>query len=293
MLAATSIGFCCQTIESFTFLSHDFVSDCGVRNWSLYLTVDSLMRVFDCCLKISALAAGRVRSALQALNKQRRVKEIPDVEERIRAIAKSYVQSPENTLIVSPDNASRRGLNAAVRHELKANGALALEDHNFGVLVQRQDMTGAERSWASHYEINDVVRYARGSKAVGIKATAYASGPLGRPPPDRIQSRRASSFRPRLCRHQPQLPGPYRPARPRSCRYQCPPGSAQLTLRLRLHFPRQPRRYALHGQRGKTRPAAWSGCLEDVNIGYRSGFIPRARGWTHAVMATIRLSGNV
>src|SRR5580692_12101347 len=36
-------------------------------------------------------------------------------------------------------------------------------------------MTGAERSWASHYEINDVVRYTRGSKAIGIEAAAYAS----------------------------------------------------------------------------------------------------------------------
>jgi hypothetical protein len=36
-------------------------------------------------------------------------------------------------------------------------------------------MTGAERSWASHYDIDDVVRYARGSKAVGIEAAAYAS----------------------------------------------------------------------------------------------------------------------
>jgi ATP-dependent exoDNAse (exonuclease V) alpha subunit len=36
-------------------------------------------------------------------------------------------------------------------------------------------MTGAERSWASHYEIQDVVRYSRGSKAIGIEAAAYAS----------------------------------------------------------------------------------------------------------------------
>jgi len=62
-----------------------------------------------------------------------------------------------------------------VREELKANGTLALEDHKFSVLVQRQDMTGADRSWASHYEINDIVRYARGSKAIGIDAATYAS----------------------------------------------------------------------------------------------------------------------
>jgi ATP-dependent exoDNAse (exonuclease V) alpha subunit len=36
-------------------------------------------------------------------------------------------------------------------------------------------MTGAERSWASHYGIDDVVRYTRGSKAIGIEAAAYAS----------------------------------------------------------------------------------------------------------------------
>jgi ATP-dependent exoDNAse (exonuclease V) alpha subunit len=36
-------------------------------------------------------------------------------------------------------------------------------------------MTGAERSWASQYEINDVVRYTRGSKTIGIEAAAYAS----------------------------------------------------------------------------------------------------------------------
>ena len=36
-------------------------------------------------------------------------------------------------------------------------------------------MTGAERSWASHYEIRDVVRYTRGSKPIGIQAAAYAS----------------------------------------------------------------------------------------------------------------------
>ncbi len=121
------------------------------------------------------LATGQVSAALNALGQQGRVQEIPDRDERVRAIAKSYVESPENTLIVSPDNASRRELNVAVRQELKATGILAPEDHTLRVLVQRQDMTGAERSWASHYEIDDVVRYTRGSKAIGIEAASYAS----------------------------------------------------------------------------------------------------------------------
>src|SRR5271157_4242431 len=149
------------------------LQEAGMRTAKL----DEIVRQKDPALKstVELLATGQISAALDALGQQGRVREIPDREERVRAIAKSYVESPANTLIVSPDNASRRELNAAVRQELKATGALAPEDHTFRVLVPRQDMTGAERSWACHYEINDVVRYTRGSKAIGIEAASYAS----------------------------------------------------------------------------------------------------------------------
>ena len=149
------------------------LQDAGMRTAKL----DEIIRQKNPALKsaVELLATGQVSAALDSLQQQGRVKEIPGTEERIRAIAKSYVESPEKTLIVSPDNASRRELNVAVRQELKANGSLASEDYSFRVLVQRQDMTGAERSWASHYEINDVVRYARGSKAAGIEAGTYGT----------------------------------------------------------------------------------------------------------------------
>jgi conjugative relaxase-like TrwC/TraI family protein len=139
--------------------------------------LDEIVRQKDPALKsaVEMLAKGQVSAALGSLQQQGRVREIPGTEERIRAIARSYVESPEKTLIVSPDNASRRELNVAVRQELKANGTLAPEDHTFRVLVQRQDMTGAERSWASHFEVNDVIRYARGSRGTGIEAGAYGA----------------------------------------------------------------------------------------------------------------------
>ena len=149
------------------------LQEAGMRTARL----DEIVRQKDPALKsaVELLANGQVSAALESLQQRGRVKEISGMEERIRAIAKSYVESPEKTLIVSPDNASRRELNVAVRQELKANGTLASEDHSFRVLVQRQDMTGAERSWASHYEINDVVRYARGGKATGIDAGTYGA----------------------------------------------------------------------------------------------------------------------
>jgi conjugative relaxase-like TrwC/TraI family protein len=149
------------------------LQEAGMRTAKL----DEIVRQKDPALKsvVELLAKGQVSAALESLQQQGRVKEIPGTEERIRTIAKSYVESPEKTLIVSPGNASRRELNVAVRTELKANGTLAPEDHTFRVLVQRQDMTGAERTWASHYEINDAVRYSRGSKATGIEAGTYGS----------------------------------------------------------------------------------------------------------------------
>jgi conjugative relaxase-like TrwC/TraI family protein len=124
---------------------------------------------------VELLATGQVSAALESLQQHGRVKEIPDREERIRAIARTYVESPDKTLIVSPDNASRRELNIAVRQELKANGTLASDDNTFRVLVQRQDMTGADRGWANHYEPGDVIRYARGSKTLGIEGGSYGT----------------------------------------------------------------------------------------------------------------------
>jgi conjugative relaxase-like TrwC/TraI family protein len=149
------------------------LQEAGLRTAKL----DEIVRQRDPALKstVELLASGQIPAALEALQRQGRIREIPDSEERIRAIARSYVQSSENTLIVSPDNASRRELNMAVRQELKAQGAIALEEHTFRVLAQRQDMTGADRAWANHYDIGDVVRYARGSKSVGIEAASYAN----------------------------------------------------------------------------------------------------------------------
>ena len=42
------------------------------------------------------------------------------------------------------------------------------------VLVPRQEITGADRQWAERYETGDVVRYSRGSKALGTEAGDYA-----------------------------------------------------------------------------------------------------------------------
>jgi hypothetical protein len=108
------------------------------------------------------------------LARQGRITQIEDPQERIAAIAKNYAAHPENTLIVSPDNASRRAINQAVRQELQTLGVVDAKDHSMRVLTPRNDMTGADREWAARYQPGDVLHYVRGSKEHGIEARSYA-----------------------------------------------------------------------------------------------------------------------
>jgi conjugative relaxase-like TrwC/TraI family protein len=138
--------------------------------------LDQIVRQKDPELKaaVEHLARGDVATAVEVLQRQGRVTEIADPTARIQAIAQNYAANPGKTLIVSPDNASRREINDAVRHELQANGLVKAHDHSLRILVSRQELTGAERQWASRYEPGDVVRYARGSKETGIERSSYA-----------------------------------------------------------------------------------------------------------------------
>jgi len=133
------------------------------------------VRQRDLALKaeVELLAKGQTAAAIDSLKNRGRINQISEPQERIRAIARNYAGNPERTLIVSPDNKSRRELNEAVRQELKTIGLLGVDDHKFRVLVPRQDMTGAERTWAKPYELENVIRFSRGSKAQGIEGGSY------------------------------------------------------------------------------------------------------------------------
>ena len=122
---------------------------------------------------VEHLSRGEVAEGVALLEQQGRVTEIADAQQRIAAIARSYAASPDNTIIVSPDNASRRQINQAVRSELQALGAVAGEDHAMRVLAPRSDMTGADRTWAARYAVNDVLYYPRGSQDIGIERQSY------------------------------------------------------------------------------------------------------------------------
>ena len=138
--------------------------------------LDQIMRQKDPELRkaVEHLSNNETAIGVEMLSQQGRITEIINPQERIAAIAKGYAERPENTLIISPDNASRRAINQAVRQELQALGVVDKTDHSMRVLAPRNDMTGADREWAARYQPGDVLHYVRGSKEQGIEARSYA-----------------------------------------------------------------------------------------------------------------------
>jgi ATP-dependent exoDNAse (exonuclease V) alpha subunit len=138
--------------------------------------LEEIVRQRDPELKnvVEQLARGEVGEAVQGLERQGRVHEVKDPAQRIEAIAKEYAKSPENTLVVSPDNRSRAEINAKIHGELQAQGVVGREERRIDTLVPRQDLTGADRTWAQRYERDNVLLYSRSSKETGIEKGEYA-----------------------------------------------------------------------------------------------------------------------
>lgn len=140
------------------------------------IRLDQILRQRDPELKeaVEQLARGDVRQAVASLDVQGRVHEVGNRQERIAAIAREYARAPESTLVVSPDNRSRTEINQRIHSEMQSHGVVNRSEHSIIVLVPRQEMTGADRSWAQQYQIGDILRYSRTSKETGIGKGEYS-----------------------------------------------------------------------------------------------------------------------
>jgi conjugative relaxase-like TrwC/TraI family protein len=139
--------------------------------------LDEIVRQQDPALKevVAQLSRGQIYEAVRDLDRQGRVKEISDRQERFEAIAEDYGRHPHGTLVVSPDNQSRRELNLLIHQEMQEREQVNRQEYRLGVLEPRNEMTGADRGWAGQYRTGDVLRYSRGSKSLGIHAGDYAT----------------------------------------------------------------------------------------------------------------------
>ena len=147
------------------------LQEAGMRTMRL----EEIVRQKDPELKqaVEQLARGQVGAAIEGLDRQGRVHEVKGREERISAIAREYAKSPEGTLVVSPDNVSRAEINQRIHAELQSRGSVGKEERRVQTLVPRQEMTGADRSWAQQYRVNDMLRYSRSSRETGIAKGEY------------------------------------------------------------------------------------------------------------------------
>jgi ATP-dependent exoDNAse (exonuclease V) alpha subunit len=138
-------------------------------------TLNDIVRQRDPELKhvVEQLATGQVRAAVESLDEQGRLHQVKGHDERHAAIAREYAKSPEGTLVVSPDNRSRSEINQRIHDELQSRGLVSRQEHSVRTLVPRQEMTGADRSWAQQYQVNDILRYSRTSKETGIEKGEY------------------------------------------------------------------------------------------------------------------------
>ena len=66
-----------------------------------------------------------------------------------------------------------REINQRIHDELQSRGVVSKQEHSVHTLVPRQEMTGADRSWAQQYQVNDILRYSRRSKETGIEKGEY------------------------------------------------------------------------------------------------------------------------
>ena len=148
------------------------LQESGIRTAHL----DEIVRQRDPELKavVEQLSRGEVHTAVEQLDQQGRVREIGPREERLSAIANEYAKDPHSTLVVSPDNRSRQDLNDVIHRAMQREGQVSRDEHQTTVLSPRQEITGADRQCAERYEEGDVVRYSRGSKALGIEPGNYA-----------------------------------------------------------------------------------------------------------------------
>jgi conjugative relaxase-like TrwC/TraI family protein len=119
---------------------------------------------------VELAAKGKPGEALDKLQEQARVHEIPDRDKRYQAIAANFLlgyQAGQTTLVVSPGNDERRELNQTIRNLLMASGQVDSKARHHPILVAK-DLTKAELAYARNYAEGDVIHFSVADKRQGI-----------------------------------------------------------------------------------------------------------------------------
>jgi conjugative relaxase-like TrwC/TraI family protein len=143
----------------------------------LVACLDTIRRQCDRELReaVTLAARGEIAESLAILERRGDIREVADIEQRRKQIAREYVtarEAGERVLVVSPANEMRRELNKAVRAEMIIRGHLSSAGTEHAILVNR-GLSSAQRAMAYNYQEGDAIRFTRGSRQFAIPKGSY------------------------------------------------------------------------------------------------------------------------
>jgi conjugative transfer relaxase protein TraI len=116
---------------------------------------------------------GQVYDAVKKINE---VREFKTHEERVAAVANSYLQLShhvrENTLLFAPTHANRREITVIIRDGLKKEGTLG-DNQTLLTVLKPKALEEAQLYHAQYYSKGDVIRFNHQSKRYGIERGEY------------------------------------------------------------------------------------------------------------------------
>ena len=117
---------------------------------------------------ITHLAKGEIKEGFDILDKRGSITEI-NSDERYLALANDYVQSSKNgnlVLVVSPTHAEAKKTTDEIRLQLKEQGKIGQDDHDF-TRYQNLNLTTAQRKDVYQYKQGDIIGFVQ--NATGFK----------------------------------------------------------------------------------------------------------------------------
>lgn len=123
---------------------------------------------------VELLAKGQTHKGYQALDKMGAIKEIPEHDKRIEAIADEYIKSmraKKSALIISPTHNEGDMINNVVRHKLKQQGIIKGKEREFTTL-KNLSFTDSQKQDEKLYNDTQVIRFINHQKG-GYKAAKH------------------------------------------------------------------------------------------------------------------------
>jgi conjugative relaxase-like TrwC/TraI family protein len=105
---------------------------------------------------VTSISEKKIDRAVEKMEKQERLHEISDRQERFQAIKDEYMKDPNRTVVVTSLNRDRNELNQMIRSDLKSQGKLLGQDYTF-VVRGSKGLQPVEKHFSQNYEAGDIV----------------------------------------------------------------------------------------------------------------------------------------